>query len=321
MSRKKVKAFLKKVEDRKSRCFDDLRRLCRRGAEINIQRNKLVIALTKIYAEQYLKEKKRCQFFSTFVQKQTDIKLGKRILAAFNLLFKNFDSIEFFLNNCVKYPQNYALSEETFLLFIKKNVHVASEKCDLVDEDEKDEPLRKKQKQKQKPKKTIDTTPLENNFIDYDSKEYSLPVPPAGSKFIISLLGERSFTGHQHQLKNIKQRCTQYTFPPDHGLALVGDNAYHFEGAEKLPLDKKHGITEFLNPLSQRMVENFSYSFNSYFRDTILPNRRVQRIFVAKNWLHDRPGIGFFCVLDDNTIYHTCCGRGCDKDMVNHYKP
>ena len=92
---------------------------------------------------------------------------------------------------------------------------------------------------------------------------------------------------------------------------------------DPIAFDENYGTTEFLNPLSQQMVQNFSWSFNKYYRNNIASfrSRKVENIFVAENYLHGRRGVGFFLKLADGTVYHSCCGKGFDKNMIYNYVP
>lgn len=319
MGRNNVKAFLERIRSRKNENFKHLQGLCKKGSNINVEKNQLIIGLTKIYGDMYVESKKRFHHFSTYLKKKTNADLTPRISRIFNLLFANFETIDYFLTNSIHFPQSYDLSEEPFYDFIllttNSDVSVSEGDEEHHDDSENREPKRKKQKLQNKP----EINPFDDD-IDYTSAPYNLPIPSKDKTFLISILGLRTFGGHQKELKKIKKSNTEYVWPKDHGQALVGTNPYHFK-SDGVPIETKHGIENFLSPISQKMVENFSHTFNPYWRTNIERQRRVEKVFVARNWLHGRPGVGFFCLLDDKTIFHTCCGKGCDKNMINNYKP
>ena len=118
------------------------------------------------------------------------------------------------------------------------------------------------------------------------------------------------------KLKLIKKQTYNYIWSND--AALFGNKSkFHFFKAGSS--FESENIEKFVSPLSYNNIINFSHTFDEYFRTDIEPYFRIRDIFVCSNQLHGRPGIGFFLLLDNDTIYHTRCG--CEHPVRDNYVP
>ena len=126
-------------------------------------------------------------------------------------------------------------------------------------------------------------------------------------KFVVSYLGSRTLHGHQTYLKeSVKKKYGLH--PWDNRQPIdASQNPFLFPG----PIQPN--VENYIDPVQERQVVAFVHSFSPYFRE-IERTRKVNRVYVAHNFIHKRVGHGFIFELSDGSLFHGCVG--CQN--VNH---
>ena len=345
------KAFLDAIATYPKTKVNKLLRLCAKASESNIERCRLVIYLAKYYAPIYAAEQakersgERTEFSKSFLRdRRLPITLPsyickihslpefpKRTISAFKILYENIGSIEFFANHCFYYPDEYDLSQERFNLFLKNNVHNQASPAISEEEDEDEEQNKKPVAALSEPSFTLpeeENVQIEKeppNLYTYDEEQFNVPYPSPNDRFVISNLGENTFNGHAKVIGAIKKRHQHYNWPSE--IPPLSDDSPFLFNCEQYDMDKF--CPDTVNLLEKKQIENFSHTFNPFYRERIEPYFQVRNIFVAENRLHtyenkkkekrNRNGCGFFMILSNGHIFHACVT--CSNVNIEDYKP
>ena len=294
-----LKRFEKNLKNNVKR-FTLLDVSCRKN---NQERNKILIAITIIYANTYKKDKERQKkgiqtdyakrlgnnvrrltpSLPSYIETLESIKFALNVRRAIALLAKDAEQRSFRMQNILHFPKEYDLDSQSFLNLLKEY------RGPVDDEDAEDtESENEFQPSNMMPSPTDVVENAEGDagpIINYNEEAYSIKPPRKREKFLITGLGKRTLHGHQTQLKKLKAAVRMWGFPND--LEKVKDtNPYHFKPNEVLTKT----IDEFIPAQGTFQVMCFSHSFNPFYRKDIeekiyFPNQCFMRSIICTNGL------------------------------------